>query len=210
MPPLVSQPIRRVEDPVLLRGEATFVDDLAPPRTLTAVFARSDHAHARLRRVDVSAARRQPGVVAAWTGEDLRRVTAPIPSRLHPPTFRRTEWPALAVGKVRFVGEALAIVLAGGRYAGEDALEHVRVEYEPLPAVVDVDASMAAGAPRLHEQHPDNVLLHLRHDNGRVDEAFARADVVLREAFRLPRASAAPIENRGVLASPDRSTGLLT
>jgi carbon-monoxide dehydrogenase large subunit len=152
----------------------------------------------------------QPGVIAALTGEDLRHVVAPIPSRLEQPTFRSTAWHALAVDKVRFVGEAVAVVVAGDRYRAEDALDGVRVEYEPLAPIVDVEAAMAGDAPRLHEQHSGNVLLHLRYDNGRVDEAFARAEVVLRETFRLPRATAAPIENRGVLASPDRGSGILT
>lgn len=206
----VSRRVRRVEDPTLLKGQGSYVDDLALRQMLSAAFARSDHAHARLRRVDVSRALEQPGVVAAITGAEMCRLASPIRARLENPGYKQTEWPALAFEKVRFVGDPLAVVVADNRYLAEDALEHVRVEYDPLEAVVDADQSMRPDAPRIHDALPDNVLLHLAFDNGGVETAFARADLILRETFRLPRATAAPIENRGVLAHFDRTTGILT
>src|SRR5262249_28873637 len=106
--------------------------------------------------------------------------------------------------------EPIAVVVAQDRYIAVDALERIQVEYEPLTAVVQAEEALRPGSPRVHDTIEDNVLLHLSFDNGRVDAAFAEADVVLRETFGLPRASAAPMENRGVLAEPDPGTGDLT
>ncbi len=206
----VSTPVPRVEDPTLLRGEAGFLDDLRLPGLLSVAFLRSPHAHARIRAVDVSAVAGQPGLATVLIGEEAARAAKPIPSMLNSPGFRVTDWPALAAGKVRFVGEALAAVVAADRYAAEDAAERIRVDYDVLPPVADAEQAMRLDASRLHENLPDNVLFHLRHDNGQAEAAFQEAEVHLTETFRHPRCAGAPLESRGVIASFDRSNGTLT
>jgi carbon-monoxide dehydrogenase large subunit len=199
-----------VEDPTLLRGEAHYLDDIRLPGMLSVAFLRSPHAHARIRGVDVSAVAGGPGIAMVLTGEEAARAAKPIPSMLNLPGFRVTDWPALATGKVRFVGEPVAAVAAADRYLAEDAAERIRVTYEALPPVADAEQALRPGAACLHENLTDNILFHLRHDNGQADPAFQEAEIVLAETFRHPRCAGAPLENRGVIASFDRSNGMLT
>jgi len=206
----VGTSVRRVEDPALLRGEARFLDDIRLPGMLSVAFLRSPHAHARIRGVDASAVAGQPGIALVLTGEDIRGVAKPIPSLLTLPGFRVSDWPALATGKARFVGEAVAAVAAGSRYDAEDAAERIRVDYAPLPAVTGAEQALRDDAARLHENLPDNILFHLHHDNGQAEAAFAEAEILLSETFRHARCAGSPLEGRGVIASFDRGTGNLT
>jgi carbon-monoxide dehydrogenase large subunit len=206
----IGRAIRRVEDPALLTGTAHYLDDIRLPGLLSIAFLRSPHAHARLAAVDAGAAAGTPGVALVLTGEEVRAAAKPIPSLLALPGFRVSDWHALAVGKVRFAGEAVAAVAAADRYLAEDAAERIRVGYDVLPPVTCVEDALGEDAPRLHEHLSDNILFHLEHDNGRTDEAFAEADVRLEATFRHPRCAGSPMENRGVLASYDRGAGTLT
>src|SRR2546422_693533 len=124
-------------------GQGRYVGDLELPRMVHAAFLRSPHAHARITRLDPAGARAVPGFVACLTGEELARIARPLvaPSRMK--TYTPTECPALARDRVRHVGEAVAIVAAGSRYAAEDAAEAIAVEYAPLPVVADVERAMA-------------------------------------------------------------------
>jgi carbon-monoxide dehydrogenase large subunit len=205
----VNSSVRRVEDPTLLRGEAHFLDDIRLPGMLSVAFLRSPHAHARILGVDVSAVAGWPGIALVLTGEEAARAAKPIPSMLNLPGFRVTDWPALATGKVRFVGEPVAAVTAADRYLAEDAAERIRVTYEALPPVADAEQALRPDAARLHENLADNILFHLRHDNGQADPAFQEAEIILAETFRHPRCAGAPLENRGTIAAFDRATGTL-
>jgi carbon-monoxide dehydrogenase large subunit len=206
----VSQRIRRLEDPPLLTGKARYLDDLKLPGMLAVAFLRSPHAHARLVDLDVRGALGVPGVGAVLTGQEVARLARPIRAELHAPGYKPVGWPALAKDKVRFVGEPVAAVAASDRYRAEDAIEQIRVIYEPLPAVADAELSMQNGAPRLHEELPDNVLFHVHFDNGKVEQAFAEAEIRFRKTFRHARCTGAPMENRGVIADLDQSGGTLT
>src|SRR5262249_44456442 len=155
---------------------------------------RSPHAHARLVNVDVSAALGQPGVIVALAGADL----GPNPPRLpmlvpHKNLRPRMPFP-LAIGKVRHVGEPVALVVAESTYQAEDALEHIRVEYEELPVVLDPEAALEPGAPLLHDEGEDNVAAEISQYIGDPDRAFAEAEVVLRHTFRHGRLSGQPLE----------------
>jgi aerobic carbon-monoxide dehydrogenase large subunit len=161
---------------------------------------RSPHAHATLRRVDTAAAHRVAGVELVLTGRDLDGVVAPLEPRLEAPGFASTAWPALPTARVRFVGEAVAVVAGSSPYAAADGAAVVEVAYDPLPAVPDVDAALDPRAPRLHPEHAANILFERRGSQGDVDGAFAAAAVVVRETFSHARASAAPLEGRGVIA----------
>ncbi len=210
-----GQKIRRNEDPRLLTGQALFVDDVQPAGLLHGAFLRSPFAHARITRVDVSRARERAGVVAVYTAEDLGAVWKPGPLLVPPPpvarcSFRaRTQVP-LAKGKVHHVGEPIAFVVAESRYLAEDALADVEVDYEPLPAVVELEAAVEAGAPRVHEDFDSNVAAHLIQEKGSYDEAKQGAHLVLARRLLYDRGTAAALENRGVVASWDRRGRRLT
>lgn len=144
----VGRPLLRHEDAALLSGRGRFADDLGtPPGTLHAAILHSPHAHAQLLGVDASAALALPGVHAVLTGEDVQRWQQPFLVGVKVPVRHY----ALAVDKVRYSGEPVAVVVAENRYLAEDALEAVKVHYQPLPAVVDVEAACSADAPVLHE-----------------------------------------------------------
>jgi len=197
---------RRKEDRRLLVGAGRFLEDLARPGELRLGVVRSQHAHARLSKVDLSAARAFPGVVAAWAAADLPEVAGGLPAAYggrH--KGRPFVEPVIARDVVRYAGEPVAVVIAEGAHALADALETVRVDCEPLPALADVEAA-AVATVRLHEEWPDNTTLPVRGEVGDADAAMARAAVVVEGRFRHPRLAAMPIETRGTLAWPDGDT----
>jgi aerobic carbon-monoxide dehydrogenase large subunit len=204
--------VKRKEDPRLITGSSTYVDDLRPARTAHLAVLRSIYAHARIVRVDLSAALAHPGVIAAYSGADFRALCGPLPGRegeavpgmtgFAPPTV----WP-VAADRVRYVGEAVAIVVAVDRYVARDALDLIAVEYDPLPAVVDAEAALAPSAPRLYDEAPGNVAFTWRHARGDASAAFAAADVVVEQRMVNQRIAAAPMEPRAILAQPDPLSG---
>ncbi|MBI2154948.1 MAG: xanthine dehydrogenase family protein molybdopterin-binding subunit, partial [Candidatus Rokubacteria bacterium] len=211
--------VRRREDPRLLTGEGRFVDDIQLPGLLHAAFVRSPHAHARVRAIRSGAAARVPGVIAILAFDDLARWMKPLPTFGSPPpglaervefSLKQAPQYPLARDTVRYVGEAVAVVVAESRYIAEDALDLVEVDYEPLPPVTDAKAGGEAGAPPLHPQWGDNVAVAFTHAIGDAKGAFRAADVVVRERFRIQRYVGMPIEARGVVASYDRRDGTLT
>jgi carbon-monoxide dehydrogenase large subunit len=206
----VGQRIQRTEDPPLLMGRAHFIGDLRLPGLLAVKFVRSPHAHARIVAIDTRAALALPGVEAVVTGEDLASTTRPIRAAMTGTGYTESAWPALAQGKARFAGEPVVAVVATDPYRAEDALELVTVTYEPLPAVIDAEASMAPGAPLVHDEVPGNVIFHTHFENGPVQAGFDAADVRLAETFRHGRCSSSPMEPRGVMASVDPIDGMLT
>src|SRR5438105_9635170 len=141
-------PVRRNEDPRLLRGLGCFVDDIDPPGVLHAAILRSPYGHARIARIDTSRARAHPGVQAVYTAEDLGDFNQPAPLVVPHPnlTHGRTQRP-LAEGKVCYIGEAVAMVVADDRYTAEDAVGLIEVDWEPLPAVVDFRVALDEGQP---------------------------------------------------------------
>ena len=196
-----GQVIRRREDPRLVTGAGQFVDDLPMPDCVHVAIVRSPHAHARLSAIDASAARRAPGVIAVVTGADLGAVNAPLPVFLpHPGLPTPCGIRPLADERVRFVGEPVAAVVADDPYRALDAAELVRVDYEPLPAVVEVEAAAMAGAPLVHEPLGTNVVAEWSQRVGDPARALREADVVVRTTLRLARGGAHPLEPRGLLA----------
>jgi 2-furoyl-CoA dehydrogenase large subunit len=202
----VGQPLKRVEDARLLAGKGTFIDDLPFHNLHHAAILRSPHAHARIGAIDGSAALKAPGVVGIVTGEDAERLTRPFSVGVTTPA----RYYCLAVGKARFVGEPVAVVVARSRYLAEDALDLIRVEYEPLPAVVDPEQALAPEAPVLHDAVGTNLACHRHLVYGDPERAFQEADVVISERFRFPKFSSTPIETYGIVASFDPGSGVLT
>lgn len=209
-PRLVGARVPRVEDRRLLTGQGDYVDDHRPPRLLHAAFLRSPHAHARLVRLDATAALALPGVAAVMTGEQLARWARPVRAASRMAGFKATDFPALARDKVRHVGEAVAMVAAESRYLAEDALDRIVAEYEPLPPVTDAESALRPDSPVLHEEAGGNLLVTREFARGDVDAALARAPVVVRERFRFHRHTAVCLENRGCLAEWASGSGTLT
>jgi len=201
-------PVLRTEDARLVTGHGRYVSDVERPRMLQVAFVRSLHAHARIRGVETAGAARAPGVVAVVTGTDPDFARHHVRALSALPTYVATEQPILAWPKVRFAGEAVAAVVAADRYAAEDAAALVGVDYEPLPAVVDVVGDR--GRAIVHDAAPDNVLLSRRFENGDVDATLAGAAVVVERAFRTNRHTAAPMEGRGGVAQWNPVEGKLT
>ncbi|HEX3177814.1 MAG TPA: xanthine dehydrogenase family protein molybdopterin-binding subunit [Methylomirabilota bacterium] len=197
----VGAPLPRKEDARLLGGRGLYVDDVARPGLLHAAMLRSPHAHARIVAIDAAAAARRPGVHAVLTGADAAAVSRPI-RPLIPTPVPLPDW-CLAVDRVRYAGEAVAAVAAVDRATAEDALEQIRVEYEPLPAVVDPEAALRADSPLLYPELGTNVLWHDVFEYGDVAGAFARADGVLGERFGIQRYASTPLETFGAIAEHD-------
>jgi carbon-monoxide dehydrogenase large subunit len=196
--------VRRREDPRLITGAGEFVDDLRVPGCLHAAMLRSPHAHARIVSIDVSAARRAPGVVGVFVAADLGAVGGPIPIYApHPALPVPCRISVLARDRVRFVGEAVAVVVADDPYRAHDALDVIRVEYEALPAVVDVEGAIAAGATVVHDEIGSNVVAEWRQQVGDAAAALAGAPVVVKTRVRLSRGGAHPLEPRGLVARWD-------
>ena len=203
--------VQRIEDPRLLRGKGTYVDDIDLPEMLHAGVLRSTHARARILNIDTSAARVLPGVHLVLTASDLGEVLEPSPLLVphHALTQPRTQLP-LALNEVHYVGEAVAMVVADSRYIAEDALDLIDVEYDPLPVVHSLEVASAKDAPLVHADVPNNIAAHLVQVVGDPDTVFASAPHVERETLLMDRGAAMPMECRGVLARWDEYEGMLT
>ena len=208
----VGQPIKRFEDPRLLTGQGTFVDDLHVPDMLYAVVLRSVYAHARIHAIDASAARRLPGVVQVVTAQDLVGKVKDIPPRPTPELegVSVPEHPVLARDKVRYVGQPVAVVVAHDRYLARDALDRIEVDYQSLPPVIDPWDAAQEGAMPIHEAFGSNVAMHIWEGRGDVQAAFAQAEAIIRGRYEVPRLSPAPMEGRGLLAQYQPEADLLT
>ncbi|GAX90027.1 xanthine dehydrogenase family protein molybdopterin-binding subunit [Effusibacillus lacus] len=203
----IGQPMSRVEDARLTSGQGSYIEDLNPlPNIHHAAILRSPYPHARIKSIRTDKAEQMPGVKGVVTGQDIIEMTQPFPVGVTAPV----RYYSLAVEKVRFVGEPVAVVVAKNRYLAEDALEAIEVEYEPLPAVVDIEKTMEADAPVLHEEVGCNVANHRVFNYGDVDKAFAEADFVLKHKFHFPKYSATPVETYGVIAHYQASGNNLT
>jgi aerobic carbon-monoxide dehydrogenase large subunit len=199
-PKIIGARIKRAEDPRLLTGCGAFTDDRQDARTLHVAFRRSDQSHARICRIDCLAARTAPGVIAVLTAADLSASVKPIVATSRMPNYYATPILPLARGKVRYAGEPVVGIVAQSRYAAEDALELVTVDYEPLPVIFDPEEARRSGAPLLHEEAGTNVLVSREFKRGDVDAAVAAAAVRVEGRFRMRRKTAVAIEPRSCLA----------
>jgi aerobic carbon-monoxide dehydrogenase large subunit len=210
-----GQPLKRFEDPKLVTGRGSYVDDVQLPGMLYAAVLRSPHAHARIRSIDASAARHQPGVVTVLTGADTGGVLNDVPTRamagdLSVDEMKLVEQPVLARGKVCYVGQPVAIVVARDRYQARDALEGILVDYEPLIPVLDPMVAMREDATPIHPEVGTNIGLRVCHEGGDVAAAFAQADRVIQQRYHVQRLAPVPLETRGVAAHYQADDDLLT
>ncbi len=211
--PSVGKRLRRKEDPRLITGTATYVDDIKMPGMHYAAIVRSPHAAARIRGIDTTAAAARPGVLAVFTSADTAAV-APVPCGASLPGLRVPQHTILATDRVYYPGHPVAVVVATDRYIAADAVDLVEVDYDVLPAVADPEAAIAAGAPAVHPEWPDNVAFTFHQENGEVDAVFAEAaaaGVVVKQRITSQRLIPTAMETRGVVAdyrSGDRTMTL--
>ena len=212
----IGQPVRRYEDLRLITGHGLYTDDVTLPRITHAVVLRSTVAHAHIKRVDPSASRRMPGVLFVATGEDVRSeglgelpCVTPLVNRDGTPRHD-TPRPVLALGKVRHVGQPVALVIAETLAAARDAAEAIDVDYEPLPAVTEARDAVTPGAPQLFDQIPGNIVFDWDNDMGdakATDAAFAKAARVVTLELVNNRVVVNSMEPRNALADFDPTSG---
>jgi len=206
---LVGKPIRRREDPKLMTGSGNFLDDIRLPGMSYAAVLRSPVAHARIRSIDTSGARAMPGVIGVFTGEDLAEVN-PLPCAWQAAGVdNNVATPRLlALGEVRQVGDPVAVVVAESVYQANDALEAIEVDFDELQVVVDSREAVKAGAPQLHENAPNNIVMHWTcgTDAEVVDRALAEAEVRLSQSIFNQRLIPTAMEPRGSVGNYDPST----
>ncbi len=210
-----GQRIKRNEDPRLLMGQALFVDDVNLPKMGHIAYVRSPYAHARIKSIDVSAAKELEGVIAVYRAEDLGDYwRTGLPNVQAPPikdaVFHARLHPILAKDKVRHVGEGVVCIVADSRYIAEDAANLILVDYEPLPVHVDSMKALEKDAALIHDDLDSNLAAHVKQEKGNYEKAKAKADVVLERDFVYDRGTAAAMENRGIVADWDARASKLT
>ena len=199
----VGKKYKRKEDLRLLIGRGKFVDDIKLPNMKHAAIIRSPYPHAWIKGIDTSEAETLPGVRGVLTGKDVAEMSSPFAVGVPiPPKYY-----SCAVDKVRFVGEPVAVVVADTRYIAEDALDLIKVDYEPLPVVMDIEEAARPDSPILHENIGSNIYSHRLMKFGDPDKAFAEADLVVKGKFRFPRYGSTPIETYAVIASYNPFSG---
>jgi len=197
---LVGTKVKRREDPRLVQGLSHYVDDLRMADVMHAAILRSPHAHARISGINTDAAQALPGVVTVVTGADIGDSVGSVPCAAANPTLRTPPHPVLAQGEVRYVGEPVAVAVAGDSYTARDALDLIEVDYEPLPAVSDLEKALEPGSPLVHSQWDSNQAFTFECGTGDMDKARAEADVIVKQKFIHQRLAPIPVETRGVVA----------
>ena len=211
----LGQSLKRAEDPRLITGQGSFVDDINLPGMLHVAVLRSPHAHARVKSIDTAAASSAPGVVAVLTAEDIEGVLQHVPTGISVyegkfDHLEAPEHPVLARGKVCYVGQPVAMVVAQDPNLARDALELIQTDYEPLAPILDPLEIVNKDTIPIHDEVGTNLGLRVRHQGGDLDAAFDQADRVIRQSYHLQRLAPAPMEARGVAADYRREEKLLT
>jgi aerobic carbon-monoxide dehydrogenase large subunit len=219
LPKLVGARVKRREDPRLIQGRATYVDDIALVGMQFLVFKRSDVAHGRIRSIDTRAAKAMDGVEAVFTGTEIAKFLPPMPIGT---PFPSPEHRAVATDTVRYVGEPVAVVVASDRYVARDAADAIVVSYDVLPAVVDVETAMIGRPTVIHPDFQNNLAVPLipsgtgvsadgsTVDDSAINAAFAKAEVVISQRMVNQRLAPTPIESRGVVAHYEPGNGTMT
>lgn len=196
----IGQRVVRREDPRLVTGTSHYVDDIVLPRMLYAAVLRSIHGHAKILSIDTARAAAYPGVVAVFVGQDVADKVGPVPCAGQLPGLKVPRHNVLAVGRVRYVGEPVAVVVAEDRYTARDALELIEVEYEPLPAVTDPEKALEKDAPIIYEEWGSNIAFESKSEGGDVERAFREADGLVKQRMVNQRLIPVALEPRGVVA----------
>jgi carbon-monoxide dehydrogenase large subunit len=212
MPTLFGSAIRRREDPRLITGAATYTDDVKLPGLTYAAILRSPYAHARIKRVDVSEAKKAPGVIAVYTGADIKDKISPVPCAWNVPNcdLKVPAHPQLAYDKVRYVGDGVAMVVAESRAAARDAVDLIDVDYDTLKGGVDPEKMAQPGAPQVHDDVPGNMAFTWVVAGGDAEQAFKTAEVSVQQRIVQQRLLPTAMEARAAVASYNKGSGQLT
>lgn len=196
---LIGKRIKRKEDPRLITGTATYVEDIQMPGMHHAIVVRSPHGAAKIKSIDTSAAAKIKGVAAIFTGKDIAHI-AGVPCGASLPGLRVPDHKILAQDRVYFVGHPVAVVVATDKYIARDAADAIEVDYDVLPAITDVEKAISGNAPAVHPQWPDNTAFTFHQEGGDIEKAFKEADVIVKERIVSQRLIPAAMETRGVVA----------
>ncbi len=208
---IIGSTVKRREDPRLITGAGRYTDNLALPRMTYMAILRSPFAHARIKSIDTSKAKAHPGVLAVFTGEDLKNNGVnPIPVGWLLPDIKIGPHYPLAIGETRYSGDGVAAVVARDRYTARDALDLIDVDYEPLPVVVDAEKATQPGAPQLHPEAPNNIAYYWKIGGGDADKGLQEADGVLKQRIINQRLVPMAMEPRAAVADYQPATGDLT
>ena len=212
MATIFGSAIKRREDPRLVTGTATYTDDIKLPGLTYAAILRSPYAHARITAIDIEAARTAPGVIAIYTGRDVQARTTPVPCAWNVPNcdLKIPAHPLLAVDRVRYVGDGVAMVIADSRAAARDAIDLIDVSYDPLDSGIDPEKMAQPGAPQLHDDVPNNVGFTWIVAGGDAEKAFSEAEVTVKERIVQQRLLPTAMEPRAAVASYNKGSGQLT
>ena len=202
--------LKRKEDPRLITGQGTYVEDVSLTGMLHIVLVRSPLAHASIKSIDSSEASKSPGVVAIFTGEDLKEELGSLPCGWVVPDTKEVPHPPLAVDRVRYVGDAVVAVVAESTAQASDAASLVDVEYEELDTVIEMDDALADGAVQLHEDAPNNTAFEWEVDAGSISDARSSSDVAVTQRFVNQRLIPTAMENRGVVVDYNSGTDQIT
>src|SRR5687767_2457897 len=206
----IGESVPRPNAARLLQGRGAFTDDLRFPRLAHVVFFRSPHAHARIKKLDLASARKQPGVIGVFDGRAVAEYCTPWVAVLaHLKGIKSPPQHAIAIERACWQGEAVAAVVAESRTQAEDAAQLIEAEWEELPVVVDMEESLA-GKQVIHPDFSDNICFKREHDTGGVDDAFAKADVVVEDTFHFGRHTGVCLEGRAILADYNAAEHSLT
>jgi carbon-monoxide dehydrogenase large subunit len=207
----IGRSVPRPNAKTLVEGQGRYVDDIVLPRMVHVAFLRSPHAHAKILAIDATAALLSPGVLRVFTGADLSPHCEPwVATLAHLKGMKSAPQHPLPLERATWVGEALAAVVADSRAAAEDAVAHVRVDYEPLPAVVDMEGALLATTPVIHAELGDNLCFQRVNEAGQVEAAFAQAHKIVEATFYSGRHTGLTIEPRSILVDFNRASGRLT
>ena len=209
--PYIGRAMKRVEDPRLIQGIGTYTDDVRLPGLLHAMILRSPHAHARLVRIDTTAARAIPGVVAVFTGADVNAACGLVPCAASIPDLKAPKHTVLAGDRVYFVGHPVAVVVAADPYVARDALDAIEVDYDPLPVVTNPEDALKSGSPLTHPDLGTNIAYtHSITGGDDIEAAFRKADRIVTHRLYHQRLTPMTIEGRAVVASYHPGEGTLT
>src|SRR6266540_12419 len=206
---MFGKAIKRREDPRMITGRGMYVDDLHLPGMQSVVFLRSPYAHAKITKLDTSAAEKHPGVLKVYSGKDF---DVGLPCGVTPPESNivMPAHPVIAKDVVRHTGEIVAAVIASDAGTARDAVQLIQADYEPLGVIVDCEQATQPGAPQLHSEIANNISFHWKHKGGDIDAAFANADVVVKQRIVNQRLSANAMEPRAVAGRYDKATDEIT
>jgi aerobic carbon-monoxide dehydrogenase large subunit len=196
----IGQKVKRTEDPRLIQGIGHYVDDIELAGTLSVIILRSPYAHAKINSININAAKNAPGVVAVYTGKDVEGKIGNVPCAAALPELKVPKYPVLATGKVIFVGQPVAAVVATDKYKARDAADLIEIDYDPLDVVHDAESAAQGNSPVIHEEFGTNVAYVHSAGTGDVEAAFKQADKVITQRLNHQRLAPIAMETRGVLA----------